>query len=242
MAIGMAGGSILALALIFGLAWRIRAMRARQREEGRATRAIFVGEQAERIRIARDLHDSIGQILAVVKMRLTSAPAHDAAALKMQTDASAALVDQAVAEVRAISHNLIPEDLTFGAIRAIENLCSRMASAGNIAVKLTVADAVRVRKSNQEFSLSLYRIVQEVLGNMMKHSGASAITLDMVQQDSFIHLHIADNGRGFDTGIICRSGGIGWKNVFARVNLLNGRVDVRSERISDTSIQISIPQ
>ncbi len=241
-AVWLAVGSVVALMLIFGLMWRIRTIRARQREEGRATRAIFEGEQAERIRIARDLHDSIGQMLAVVKMRLTSAPAHDARALKEQTDASAALVDDVVAEVRAISHNLIPEDLTFGAIRAIENLCTRLAAAGNLTMELTVSEEVRSHQFNQQFSLSLYRIVQEVLGNMMKHSGATAISLSMLQAGGNIILELSDNGKGFDTSVISTSKGIGWKNVFARVRLLNGSVDVRSERISGTRIQISLPQ
>ncbi len=238
MAIAVGIGSVAALALIFLLALRIRAIRAKTKEEQRATRSIFEGEQAERIRIARDLHDSIGQMLAVVKMRLTSQPQNEA---ENKTIISG-LVDKTIDEVRAISHNLIPEDLTFGTVRALENLCRRMAENSGIAVQLSVDDAVRAHRFNQEFGLSLYRIVQEVLGNMMKHSGASAINLDMAQSDGSIILQIADNGKGFDTGTIGASKGIGWKNIYARVGLLNGVVDVRSERISGTRIQISIPQ
>ncbi len=171
--LAVSAGSILALLLIFGLLWRIRTARARAREEQRATRAIFEGEQAERIRIARDLHDSIGQMLAVTKMRLSIPPVADVPAQQAFNDATAAIVDQTVAEVRAISHNLIPEDLTFGTVRALENLCNRMAAGGGIDVTLKIAEEVRARRFNQQFSLSLYRIVQEVLGNMIKHSGAS---------------------------------------------------------------------
>ena len=237
-AIGVGAGSVAALALIFFLALRIRAIRAKTKEEQRATRAIFEGEQAERIRIARDLHDSIGQMLAVVKMRLTSQPQNEAE----NKSIISGLVDKTIDEVRAISHNLIPEDLTFGTVRALENLCARMAQNSGIAVQLSVDEAVRAYRFNQEFGLSLYRIVQEVLGNMMKHSGASAISLDMAQSDGSVILQIADNGKGFDTGTIGASKGIGWKNIYARVGLLNGSVDVRSERISGTRIQISIPQ
>ncbi len=237
-AIAIGGGSVAALALIFFLALRIRSIRAKTKEEQRATRALFEGEQAERIRIARDLHDSIGQMLAVVKMRLTSQPNNEA---ENKTIISG-LIDKTIDEVRAISHNLIPEDLTFGTVRALENLCARMAENSGIAVQLSVAEAVRAYRFNQEFGLSLYRIVQEVLGNMMKHSGASAISLNMAQSASSIIMQIADNGKGFDTGTIGASKGIGWKNIYARVGLLNGSVDVRSERIYGTRIQISIPQ
>jgi two-component system NarL family sensor kinase len=234
--------TILALLAIFGFAWRDRTTRARTREEQRAASAIFEGEQAERIRIARDLHDSIGQMLAVTRMRLDRPPLDNLAAQLDFNKGTARIVDQAVAEVRAISHNLIPEDLTFGTVRALENLCSKMADTGGISVELHISDQVRAHQFNQQFSLSLYRIVQEVLGNMMKHSGASAISLSMLQAGNNILLEISDNGKGFDTSIINAGRGIGWKNVFARVRLLNGSVDLRSERISGTSIQISLPQ
>ncbi len=237
-AIAVGLGCVAALALIFLLALRIRTIRATTKEEQRATRSIFEGEQAERIRIARDLHDSIGQMLAVMKMRLTSQPQDDLENKTIITN----LVDKTIDEVRAISHNLIPEDLTFGTVRALENLCARMAQNSGIAVQFLVDDAVRAHRFNQEFGLSLYRIVQEVLGNIMKHSGASEISLSMSQVNSAIVLQIEDNGKGFDTAAIGESTGIGWKNIYARVGLLNGVVDVRSERISGTRIHISIPQ
>jgi signal transduction histidine kinase len=240
--IAAAIASVLALLVAFILAWRMRTTRARRREEQLATQAIFEGEQAERIRIARDLHDSIGQMLAVTRMRLSMPPVADLAEQKVFNEATAQLVDQTVTEVRSISHNLIPEDLNFGTVRALENLCRRMAEAGKVVVQVTIADEVRSHSFNEQFSLSLYRIVQEVLGNMMKHSGASAISLSMTKAIGLIHIQLADDGKGFDPGIIDNSKGIGWKNIFARVSLLNGSVDVRSERISGTHIQISLPQ
>jgi signal transduction histidine kinase len=230
------------LLIIFAVVWRVRTARARQYQEQLATRALFEGEQAERIRIARDLHDSIGQMLAVTRMRLSTPPIADAVAQKAFNEGTAQLVDQTVAEVRAISHNLIPEDLTFGTIRALENLCRRMAESGSASVEVDISDEVRSHEFNQQFGLSLYRIVQEVLGNMIKHSGASTIVISMTRTAGNIHLELSDNGNGFDTGNIGASKGIGWKNVFARVHLLNGRVDVRSEHISGTRIQISLPQ
>ena len=240
-AVAVGAASLVALALIFGLAWRIRSIRARAKEEQGFTRAIFEGEQNERIRIARDLHDSIGQMLSVVKMRLSSMPALPPDAGKSLLESSQ-LVDKTLEEVRAISHNLIPEDLAFGIVRGLENLCRKISAAGEVDVQLSVSDDVRTRTFTVPFSLSLYRIVQEVLGNMMKHAAATQIKVDMSKSAGLIILQIADNGKGFDTGTISASKGIGWKNVFARVNLLNGSVDVRSERISGTRIEITIPQ
>ncbi len=241
-AIGIGAVVLLALLLIFWLAWRIRGIRAATREEQGYTRAIFEGEQTERIRIARDLHDSIGQMLAVVKMRLSNMHDLPPAKLAESANISMDLVDKTISEVRTISHNLIPEELAFGVVRGLENLCNKINTAGEVEVQLTIADAVRARKFNQQFSLSLYRIIQEVLGNMIKHSGASVISVTMEEKEHLIFLQLTDNGQGFDTGKINASKGIGWKNIFARVNLLNGRLDVRSERISGTRIEITIPQ
>lgn len=234
-------GVSLALAAILVLGYRARRAKDKLAEERQVAQAMFDSEQRERIRIARDLHDSIGQMLAVTKMRLSTPPVADTIAQQQFNNATAEIVDQTVAEVRAISHNLIPEDLTFGTIRALENLCRRMAETG-IAVNLSIADEVRKHSFNQQFSLSLYRIVQEVLGNMMKHSGATETSLYMMQVGGNIILDLSDNGKGFDTSVIGASKGIGWKNVFARVRMLNGSVDVSSERISGTRIQISLPQ
>ena len=242
LALGIGIGGIVALSLIFLLAWRIRSNRIKNEEAQGYTRAIFEGEQNERIRIARDLHDSIGQMLAVVKMRLSALPGLTTEELAESADISMQLVDKTISEVRVISHNLIPEALAFGIVRGLESLCARINAAGEVRVELVVDEDLRDRKFNQQFSLSLYRIAQEVLGNMMKHAGASLIDISMDADVDLILLQIKDNGKGFDTSAIGASKGIGWKNVFARVDLLNGSVDVRSERISGTRIEIRIPQ
>jgi two-component system NarL family sensor kinase len=240
--ISFSAGMMALLAIVFALAWRIRAIRAKAEEEKGFTRAIFEGEQNERVRIARDLHDSIGQMLSVVLMRLGTLPDLNQAELKKSAGISAQLVNKTLEEVRTISHNLIPEDLHFGIVRGLENLCQKISSGGDIEVLLIISDEVRARKFGVAFSLSLYRIVQEVLGNMMRHSGASEINVVMSESVALIILQITDNGNGFDTSTIDKSKGIGWKNIFARVNLLNGSVDVQSAHISGTRIEITIPQ
>jgi two-component system NarL family sensor kinase len=241
-AIGFSAGMIALLSIVFALAWRIRAIRTKAEEEKGFTRAIFEGEQNERIRIARDLHDSIGQMLSVVVMRLSILPDLSQTDLKESAGIATQLVNKTLDEVRTISHNLIPEDLHFGIVRGLENLCQKISAAGEVSVRLIISDEVRARKFDVPFSLSLYRIVQEVLGNMIRHSGASEINVSMSESATMIILQIADNGKGFDTDSISESKGIGWKNIFARVNLLNGSVDVQSARISGTRIEITLPQ
>ena len=234
--------TLVAILLIFLLVLRVRGIRARGKEEQTYTRAIFEGEQAERIRVARDLHDSIGQMLSVVKMRLSSMTDLPASRLTESVDLSMQLVDKTIDEVRDISHNLIPKELAFGIVRGLESLCSNINEAGDVEVKLRISDFVRGRQFNEQFGLSLYRIIREVLGNMIKHSGASLIDIDISETGNLLYLQIADNGKGFDTRKLNSSKGIGWKNIFARINLLNGHLNVRSERLSGTRIEITIPQ
>lgn len=206
-----------------------------------ATKALFEGEQNERMRIARDLHDSIGQMLSVVKMQLSGLRFKDEPQQNnvLQTQD---LLDKTIEEVRHISHNLIPEELNFGIVSALEELCSRINNTEGTKVHLSVNEAVKNYGFSKPFELSLYRIVQEILNNMLKHANASAIHIGMLREEQSILLDIRDDGKGFDTADIAASKGIGWKNIFARVNLLNGKMDIRSEKIKGTQIQIMLPQ
>jgi len=198
-----------------------------------ATKAVFDGEQQERIRIARDLHDSIGQMLSVVKMNLSTTENADNPTLQ--------LVDKTIVEVRNISHNLIPEELNFGLFNAIEDMCDKINTGTKPYIKLHIAPDIREIKFSRQNELSIYRIVQEVLGNMLKHANATEITLDIEKSHRNIQLAIKDNGEGFDTEKIHQSKGLGWKNISARVNLLDGEMKVASEKLVGTRIDILIP-
>jgi two-component system NarL family sensor kinase len=203
-----------------------------------ATKAVFEGEQKERIRIARDLHDSIGQMLSVVKMNL-STQNHNYP--DRATGATLELVDKTIAEVRNISHNLIPEELNFGLFAAIEDMCEKINMGGGTQVMVSIPDEARQHHFEQSNQLSIYRIVQEVLGNMVKHSQATEVDLQVLTGEYHMTIAIKDNGKGFDTGEIQNSKGIGWKNIMARVNLLDGEMNVQSEKLTGTQIEITIP-
>ena len=203
------------------------------------TRSLFEGEQKERIRIARDLHDSIGQLLSVVKMNLSNLDSryqHDA-----NIDNTVALVDKTITEVRHISHNLIPEELNFGLFAALEDMADKISHAGNTTVVLEIPDEARAHQFEKSNELSIYRIVQEALSNIVKHAQATTIELSVTRQPKGMIIAIKDNGKGFDTGQIKTSSGIGWKNIAARVNLLDGDLQVRSEKLTGTQIEITIP-
>jgi len=225
--------------LIFVSIYRNKHIKDRFKQEQIANKSLFEGEQKERIRIARDLHDSIGQLLSVVKMNLSNLGAQynkDA-----NIDNTVLLVDKTIAEVRHISHNLIPEELNFGLFAALEDMADKISLAGNTKIVLEIPDEARTHQFEKANELSIYRIVQEALSNIVKHAQATTIELIVVQQPNGMSIIIKDNGKGFDTGQIKTSGGIGWKNIAARVNMLDGNLEVRSEKLTGTQIEITIP-
>lgn len=201
-----------------------------------ATKSVFEGEQNERIRIARDLHDGIGQMLSVVKMNVSTLNPSD-----KTVEGTLSLVDKTITELRAISHNLIPEALNFGLFAALEDICKKINEAGKTQVDLNVAQEMDEVPLTQQNKLSIYRIVQEVLNNMIKHANASHISIDIKKANENMLIAIKDDGDGFDASKIDDSKGIGWKNISARVHLMDGDMNIKSEKLIGTQIEISIP-
>lgn len=217
-----------------------------QRQKGKAQksqfRSMIDAEQKERIRIARDLHDSIGQMLSVVKMNVSNIHYHAAEEDKQHTASTLDIVDKTIQEVRHISHNLIPEELNFGIFSAIEELCEKINAVNVTRVNAEIEERIKSLELTRQFELSIYRIVQEVTSNMLKHAEAKNIRIAMHEKDGDIFLRIADDGKGFDTSKIKNAGGLGWKNIMARVNLLNGKIQVQSDKATGTQIEITIPR
>ena len=200
-----------------------------------AARALFEGEQNERIRIARDLHDSIGQQLSAVKMKMNALPA------SKEVEDAGNFLDGTIREVRNISHNLLPEALQFGWVAALEELCEQMNLPNGPAVTLEVDDYSRSYSFSKQQELSIYRIIQEIISNTVKHAEAKNIHISVSGNDNSFLINTSDDGKGMDTAILARSSGIGWKNIAARVNLLRGKMDISSQQMSGTRISIAIP-
>jgi len=202
-----------------------------------ATQSIFTGEQNERIRIARDLHDSVGQMLSLAKMNLSALSTSDT---PLQQTIN--LIDNTITEVRHISHNLMPEELNFGIFSALENLADQVNSSVTTKMEIHILDEIKTIKFRTQNELSIYRIVQEIVNNMIKHANASAINLSINQQNNHIIIHIKDNGKGLNNDSIENSKGIGWKNIHARVRLMNGKIKIQSEKLIGTQIEILLPE
>lgn len=206
------------------------------RQQEVAARALFEGEQNERIRIARDLHDGVGQMLSLVKMNLSTMDTDNPMLQK-----TIALTDKTIGEVRNVSHNLIPEELNFGLYKALNNLVEKVNASGNTKMEIYIPEQLLSQRFEKQNELSIYRIVQEVVNNMIKHAEASLITLSILPVNDQIIISVKDNGRGLSVEDIEKSKGIGWKNINARVHMLDGKISVQSEKLSGTQIEITLP-
>lgn len=209
--------------------------KAIEKKELAVNRAIFESEQKERIRIARDLHDSIGQKLAVTKMLLSSVESNES------ITKISSYIDETSKEVRNISHNLIPEILNLGLVKALEDLKDKINSAGQIQLDLNIDEEATDWPTKKETEVSIYRIIQEILGNIIKHSKTDKVLMEIKSVEAFVQIKIIDNGIGFNVDSMDDSKGIGWKNIFARIKLINGDFKVQSEKNKGSQFYINIP-
>ena len=203
-------------------------------------KAIIETEEKERIRFAKDIHDSIGQQLSAIKFYIgTSADAvEDPRQKSILLKANAALVD-VQADMRNICFNIMPKSLEFfGLIKAVEELCSKneLLSKMNISIK-DPGDFPR-RSIQEEFAL--FRIIQEFINNALKHSKADKLWIEFKSKKKVAFITLRDNGIGFNIETL-QNQGMGLSNVRSRIRPYNGEVEIFSEPGKGTLYEISIP-
>ena len=232
----------LLLLLVFIVVYRTR---VNQREESSKIekeryKSVLAAEEKERVRIARELHDGLGQILSTAKMHVSAIENSKGVQMINFIDNASNLIDQAVVEVRAVSHNLMPATLMkLGFKLAIEELVEKINAVGRVQVNLNLREPFGEMPANLE--ITLYRIIQEILNNALKHSNAKSIDIGLKVQNNRLFLSISDDGVGFDTTQIEQAKGIGWKNIFSRISMLGGDIDVNSQKNMGSNINISLP-
>lgn len=197
-------------------------------------RLIFETEQQERERIARDLHDSVGQKLSVVKMKLSM----------NNTDlhTTGELLDEAITDLRTASHNLMPEDLNKGLVKALEEMVEQI-NYTQEATKINLDFSEELIQSllPKQTELYLYRVIQEAISNALKYAQAKNIHINMDVQKGQLKLILSDDGLGFDTATTVGKDGIGLKNMKARIDQLKGTLQVQSKQNEGTGYTIQIP-
>lgn len=203
--------------------------------------SMMQGQEAERERIARDLHDSLGGMLSTAKLQLNALGLRSRNAQKMDEYQKAYdLIDESCREVRTIAHQMQPNALTkLGLLPALNDMISKIHAAKGGPLVEFQHYGLDDLQPNPQVALTLYRIVQELLSNAIKHAQAKNILVQLGLHDGLLNITVEDDGQGFDTDTAAR--GMGLDNITHRVNYLKGDLSIHSIPEQGTSFFINIP-
>ncbi len=207
-----------------------------------ASKAIIAAEELERQRIARDLHDGIGQMFSAVKMNLSGIAdrMHQPDVNeKVLLGKTLKLVDESCREVRNISHQMMPNVLLKSGLSMA--LSAFIDKIDDSRLKVTLETFGLQQPLPPDIEAVLYRVIQESVNNVIKHAAATTLDIQLDRDDESITVTIEDDGKGFDKEMAFHGEGIGLKSVQARVAYLNGKVDYESASGKGTLVAIYIP-
>ncbi|MBL0357150.1 MAG: sensor histidine kinase [Chitinophagaceae bacterium] len=208
-----------------------------------ATEAVLKGQEEERTRLAKDLHDGLGGMLSGVKFsfnnmrdNLIMTP-ENLQAFQRGLD----MLDSSITELRRVAHSMMPEALMkFGLNAALKDFCTGINSSGVIKV-VYQSYGIDDLKIDQAASVTIYRIVQELLNNVIKHAAATKAIVQVNKEADKLLITVEDDGKGFDTVLLKESKGIGWTNIQNRLDYLNAKLDLQSAPgVNGTSVNIEI--
>lgn len=200
--------------------------------------AMIQGQEQERKRLAQDLHDGLGGLLSNVKLLLSKEIncEENPDAWKLHQHQLLGKLDVAVNELRRIARNMMPETLLrFGLVTALRDYCDDLEKLG-INISLQTYGITADKHKNEQ--IMIYRILQELISNAVKHADAKNIIVQCVQDTDSIYLTVEDDGAGFDQQDLGEKKGIGLTNVKNRVAYLKGKLDIQSEKNVGTTINI----
>jgi two-component system NarL family sensor kinase len=207
-----------------------------------ATKAVIEAEEEERQRIARDLHDGVGQMMSAAKMNLSAFESEikfNSEDQKRSFEKIIHLVDDSCKEVRHVSHNMMPNVLLKNNLAsAIHDFIDKIDKKA-LDIHLYTEGLDKRLDSNTE--TVLYRVIQECVNNVIKHSAATTLDISIVCDKDGINATIEDNGKGFDTTDKEKFEGIGLKNILTRVEYLKGTVEFDSTPGRGTVVSLHVP-
>lgn len=211
------------------------------KQEQLRLRSVILTQEQERKRISQDLHDGLGQMLSAVKLNLAAIEniktADDA---NEELEKAIELIDESCAEIRNISHNMMPAVLIkSGLIAALNELAKRVSTAAGIKVFVDYDEAIG--RFESDYEINIFRVLQELLNNIIKHAQANEVHIHLNKEALHLNIMVEDNGKKFDTKLIEISKGNGWYNINSRLNLLNAKLEIESNSDSGTVVFIDVP-
>ncbi len=216
------GASLLFLVILLAFLWRRQHRMAQEK-----FKATLAGEERERSRIARELHDGIVSRLSVIKTSFSALPQYyreDDESLEFQEIIHQ--LDQSITELRATSHNLLPEFLKrAGLEETLRIYCENISKGSRLKITFQSNEFPAL---NDEFQLNIYRIIQEFIQNIIKHSGATQALIQFDTKEDTLSITIDDNGAHQKdlNGLAPAGNGIGLQNLCNRIQLLNGSMEI----------------
>ncbi|WP_428659304.1 tetratricopeptide repeat-containing sensor histidine kinase [Runella sp.] len=206
-----------------------------------ATNSILKGQEEERSRVARDLHDGLGGLLSGIKLTLNTMRGNiilpESGALAFGR--ALTQLDNAISEMRRVAHSMMPEALVkFGLTEALQDFCDGINESRQLKVSLQTFGLETPIESSTE--VVLYRIVQELLNNIIKHAHATEAYVQITRDHNHLSLTVEDDGKGFDMTQLNQKKGAGMNNIETRVAYLNGKMDIQSQPNEGTSVHIEV--
>ena len=205
-----------------------------------ATEAVLKGEEQERSRLAKDLHDGLGGMLSgikysfqTMKVNLIMTPQN-----QLTFERSMDMLDSSIKEMRRVAQNMMPESLVrFGLGTALQDYCEDINSSGALQISYQ-SFGLEDHDFEQTMAITIYRIIQELINNTLKHAAAKTAIVQITKSDNLLAITVEDDGKGFDPGILDLSKGMGWINIRHRVDFLKGKLDISSLVGNGTSVHI----
>lgn len=205
-------------------------------------RAEIESQENERKRFARDLHDGMGQSISALKLMLHTLPTHASSEERISVvERSEVLLNEMYQEIRRIAFNLMPQVLVqHGLVTALLESVKRINDSGKVVVHVSSYDMPIRLPEVQE--ISLYRIMQEWINNVLKYANATSVDVQLLGYENELVIMIEDNGQGFNPQALERSEGNGWKNIRSRLNLIKGTYELdTTEKRQGTTFILRIP-
>jgi two-component system, NarL family, sensor kinase len=207
-----------------------------------ATEAVLKGEERERTRLAKDLHDGLGGMLSGIKYSFNNMKGNlvmtpeNTQAFERSMD----MLDSSIKEMRRVAHNMMPEALVkFGLDTALQDFCSEINQSGALKINYQ-SIGLENAAIDQTIAITIYRIVQELINNTMKHAAAKKAIVQVTKSNGLLTVTVEDDGKGLNPEILSSAKGIGWTNIQSRVDFLKGKLDVNTWDGKGTSVLIEL--
>jgi two-component system NarL family sensor kinase len=206
-----------------------------------AVGSMLKGQQDERARLAKDLHDGLGGLLSGVKYTLSNMKDNliitpdNRAVFERSLD----MLDTSIRELRRVAHNMMPEMLVkYGLDETLKEYCNSINETQLLSVKYQAFGMEGRLDSSME--IIIYRIIQELVNNTLKHAAATEVLVQLIKEQDRLSIIVEDNGKGFDTAILDSSKAAGFASIASRVDYLKGRLEVQSTPGKGTMVNIEL--